>query len=244
MDPYSALANRLAEQAQRAIRPLQEWLDRHRDEYEQFTESVLRSAAHFRESWSKEARESYPALVQHGWYPDIEMSGRELGDLVAMLSSKNARKADREFCEYFESALGQISKRFREWYPERRHVLTNGFWAHRRHRYYLSVPVLLAQADGICADLLGEQLFRRKKKRPAVAAIVEKGDPFWSALLVPLTLSGPISASSQEEQNDDLNRHAVLHGKSLSYGTRVNSCKAISLLNYTGTFLHFWRGLS
>ena len=59
-------------------------------------------------------------------------------------------------------------------------------------------------------------------------------DTFRHALLSPLSQPLPISASKHErdESFNELNRHQVMHGESLGYGTEINSLKAISLLNY------------
>jgi hypothetical protein len=55
-----------------------------------------------------------------------------------------------------------------------------------------------------------------------------------AAILSPLAETLPINASENERPRNfnGLNRHMVLHGESLDYGSKVNSLKAISLVNY------------
>ena len=76
----------------------------------------------------------------------------------------------------------------------------------------------------------------RKNKKPSTAIYVDlvASDTFRHALLSPLSHSLPISASEYErdEYFNELNRHQVVHGESLDYGTEINSLKSISLLNY------------
>jgi hypothetical protein len=83
--------------------------------------------------------------------------------------------------------------------------------------------------------------FLRKNNKPQVAAYVEQffADAFKAALLSPLSKTLPIGASQGERSPDTelLNRHAVLHGESLNYGTRTNSLKAVSLINYVAHVL-------
>jgi len=65
--------------------------------------------------------------------------------------------------------------------------------------------------------------------------------------LRPISLELPINASEKARERiaaergwpawNELNRHQVLHGESVDYGTRLNSLKAISLLNYLVSFL-------
>ena len=59
------------------------------------------------------------------------------------------------------------------------------------------------------------------------------------SLLSPLTETLPINASEYERQEDfeGLNRHIIMHGESLDYGTEVNGLKAISLINYISQVL-------
>ena len=64
-------------------------------------------------------------------------------------------------------------------------------------------------------------------------------DTYRAALLSPLAQTLPIGASKHERPEDftELNRHVVLHGESLDYGTKINSLKAISLINYVAHVL-------
>ena len=64
-------------------------------------------------------------------------------------------------------------------------------------------------------------------------------DTYGAALLSPLAETLPIGASEYERPTgfDELNRHMVLHGESLDYGTKINSLKAISLINYVAHVL-------
>jgi len=97
---------------------------------------------------------------------------------------------------------------------------------------------LLAQVDGICKVVTNENLFRSKGKNrnPRVSAYIEQitADSYTEAILSPLASKTPISASERDRGDNfhHLNRHLVLHGESTDYGTKVNSIKAISLINY------------
>lgn len=101
--------------------------------------------------------------------------------------------------------------------------------------------MLLAQADGICKEMLNEYLFLKHKKKPRTAIYVEQvaSNTFRAAILSPLAQTLPIGASEHERDKgfSELNRHMVLHGESLDYGTKTNSLKAISLINYVAHVL-------
>jgi len=55
-----------------------------------------------------------------------------------------------------------------------------------------------------------------------------------AVFLDPLRHSLPVGQSSKERDNgfNRLNRHMVMHGESLDYGTQRYSLQALSLLNY------------
>jgi hypothetical protein len=81
----------------------------------------------------------------------------------------------------------------------------------------------------------------KKDRKPLTAIYVEQytADTFTAALLSPLAAALPISASERERGDNFsvLNRHIVMHGESLDYGTRLNGLKAISLINYVSQVL-------
>ena len=60
-----------------------------------------------------------------------------------------------------------------------------------------------------------------------------------SSLLEPLRVAGALNAFEDERHQypDVLNRHEVLHGKSVDYATPISSFRALSLLAYVGSAL-------
>jgi hypothetical protein len=175
-------------------------------------------------------------LAEHGWYLDLDMPMPEIWELEEALAKGEVNEAEEALCEYLEKRIPEIEKSISEKFPHRAHLIRAAFGAHRREEYILSIPVLLAQTDGICKDVMDQYLFRSRDKKPRTAKYVERwaADSFRAALLSPLTQTLPISASKGErvEGSDALNRHTVMHGEDLGYGSKKNGLKAISLLNY------------
>jgi hypothetical protein len=60
-----------------------------------------------------------------------------------------------------------------------------------------------------------------------------------SCLLEPLRVAGALNAVENEHHHypDILNRHEVLHGKSVDYATPLSSFRAFSLVAYVGSAL-------
>lgn len=180
-------------------------------------------------------------LASNGWYTDFEWTMPQLWALEESLRKDDAQEAEKELIEHFEARLDGIEKSLVDKVPHRAHLIQSAFGAHRRKEYELAIPVLLAQTDGICKESTEKYLFIRSDKKPEVAVYVEQSitNAFMIALLSPLCEILPIAASHRDRAADTqiLNRHAVMHGESLKYGSQANSLRAISLINYVAHVL-------
>jgi hypothetical protein len=184
------------------------------------------------------------ALGNAGWFLDPKLSLPELWSLEAALESGDFVAVDAALDGHFDHRREPILEMLLERHPSRTRILKSAFEAHARGEYELSIPVLLAQADGICQDFTKRQLFKTSDKIPELA----RHDFDWPrssatlhlATLQPL-LTGrlPISASAKDRDSirPMLNRHQVLHGESTDYGTRTNGLRAISFINYVSYVL-------
>jgi hypothetical protein len=250
---------KLAESVKPAIDMRQRVLDIHKSFTKEISSAALQalkfqktlnsfispSFVRFSEALKKIPTKTRKALVtlgSHGWYLDLEMPMPGLWELEAALNSGNVEEAEKALIEYYRKRTPEIEKGLRTQFPHRARILASAFKAHSRSEYELSIPVFLAQADGICCEMIGMQLFQKRNKLPVTVTYVQTlaTDTFQAALLHPLSVALPISASKYERDDTfvGLNRHQVLHGESLSYGSEANSLKAISLLNYVSHVLN------
>ena len=78
----------------------------------------------------------------------------ELSAAIEAYRRNDLQQAREILCRHFTSAPETFSAKLSEQLPERAEVLNAAIAAHSRGEYALSTPVFLAQADGICADLL------------------------------------------------------------------------------------------
>ena len=186
-------------------------------------------------------RKALAMLGQNGWYISLDMEISATYEVFRQLEDGKLNEVDESMCAFYEERLDEIEKQLIESFPHRSHILDSAFTAHQRAEYELAVPVFLSQADGICLELTDFQLYRRKEGQPTTAGFVEQlaADSIIKVLLEPLRVPLPITASLKE-RNDypcALNRHQILHGQSVDYGTKTNSYKAISLLHYVYSVL-------
>jgi hypothetical protein len=238
LQPFLDTQRRLSETLQIGIDAHRDILERLRDFQVDLGRTLIPLMEDLRKSAEElpgQTRSALYALGQHGWYLDPEIPHTAIWHLEAALTEGNVEEAERTLCEYFRNRAPDIAESLIAEHPRRAHLIRSAFNAHERGEYELSIPVLLAQANGICVEATKYELFS-KRDRAKIAAYVdmEVTNALMAAVLSPLTISLPISFTEGERGPDfaQLNRHVVLHGESVDYGTELNSLKAISLLNY------------
>ncbi len=183
-------------------------------------------------------RASLEIMAKDGWYPDLEGGYVDIFKIAELLHSGNVETAREHLCKHFDFRAEEMKAGLEDWFPERAEVLSEAVDAHLNGKYALSVPVFLAQADGICQQRFGVQLYSKQRNGiPKLATTIEAEnfDPLLSSLFYPIITAMPLTANQNErvELGDILNRHAVLHGEVSNYNSRLNSCRSLSLLFYT-----------
>lgn len=185
-------------------------------------------------------------LGENGWYPDdVGMTSTEMRRLVHQFRNGDAAAADEWLCRYFDAAADDIVTRIAKSFPGRERLLRSAIQAHKEGRYELSIPVLLAQAEGMCVETenLKKSPYSRteKGKGPPVTAALpivkaSMGDDDVEGLTLHLLTVGlPISANRDERRRFGkiLNRHAVLHGENVDYGCHKHGCQALAFVCFT-----------
>ncbi|MBN2543278.1 hypothetical protein JXI42_10475 [bacterium] len=215
-----------------------------RESFETIRESFQKNLKPFNNEFQTlpdHIKEDLIILGEHGWYMDLWMDIPSVGALASAFKNDDEHKADTILINYFENRISDIEESLVINFPNRSHLIQSAFNAHKKEEYNLSIPLLLSQTDGICKELINQYFFLKRNNKPRTALYVEQmvTDAIMVFFLSPLTQTLPISASEPErpEGFTALNRHTVLHGESLDYGTKTNSLKAISLINYIAQIL-------
>lgn len=158
--------------------------------------------------------------LKYGWFPYPESP---------LIPDCNESVFNEVLSNYTEDHLAEIEQALCKSFPKRTYIFKDSFNAHRQEQYTLSIPIFLAQAEGISFDAFKCSPYATKNRKkfensPHFATLKE--DP----LCLPLLKNDTIKASSTMVPPGALNRHAILHGASTEYPTKLNSLKAISLL--------------
>jgi len=198
----------------------------------------------FSESFEKlpdRFKDAFLTFSEHGWYVDLEIPLPDIWEIEEMFRENHTAKGDEALGRYFEGRRGEIEKYICDNYPHRRNLITSAFKAHKSGDYALSIPVFFAQADGICKDNFKRIFFKKNKKRLTDKYFKEiASDSLLEALTAPLERRVPEGKDNTESKKSLLVlRHMVMHGESLDYGTKINSLKAVSLINYISTIIEY-----
>ena len=179
-------------------------------------------------------RESVRTLMQHGWFPDLDLTARQIRGW-AELFTDYPEQASGALCGRFRALLNDIEAQVRSAFPNRSEILGEAFHAHRQGHYYLSVLGFLTQVDGLFHDTWDKSLFIEGDREDIDSSIEQMQHELGREMVRVLLGSGwPLIMPRVKRPVDftGLNRHQVLHGEVTDFGTEENSLKAISLLNY------------
>lgn len=183
--------------------------------------------------------EMRPVLLQlhgRGWFISGSMDVSDLRHFQTQLEHKQFDELDKAMSAWVERNLQEVRNNANKRFPERAAIINSAFQAHSDALYELSVPVFLAQVEGMCIEVLGKKMFSTKAGAPRTRAVTDAlaDNAFAEMLLLPLREVHGLSASESERHlwPDSLNRHEILHGVATDYGTQINSEKVISLLEY------------
>ncbi|CAN5857891.1 hypothetical protein BH24CHL4_BH24CHL4_00150 [soil metagenome] len=96
---------------------------------------------------------------------------------------------------------------------------------HRSGAYEASIPIILAQIDGVVQDLTKKSFFNSKNELmqddQSLLGLPESLEPVWRIVNANVT---------RTQEFGDFSRHAILHGRELAYDSLINSTKAFVLL--------------
>lgn len=195
----------------------------------------LRAGLHETETRSVEG---LLTLASHGWYLPLSAPwtapARLASSPPANAEDLHDLLEDRWRLDFDQSASQLLIDN-----PTRADILSEACGAHRQGLFYLSTAVFFTQAEGVCQDLAGCKLFSKQGGATQLEGVRARQDRLLAVALAPLATIQPIVWGSGRcrEFPDALNRHEVLHGVDVGYGTERNSLKAFSLLAYVSWVL-------
>lgn len=237
---------------------LEEALPGFRDFLIDFMSVDIKSRLEFFETFPRSHQKALLRASQKGWFFGWENSVQDIRGLVAEVNSSGDGRLDDIFIKHYQSRVEEFGRSLTVTHPNRAQAISAAVSAHQRggpDDFYLSIPVFLAQADGILYDMssLKSPLSSQRKDRDksnveTFLDDIERPSAMMYGALAPLRNlpRNPLFMSEREREQmakdsktvfSSLNRHLVLHGISNDYGNEVNSLKAFSFLAFVGLHL-------
>jgi hypothetical protein len=206
-------------------------------------------------TFPEEVRDLFAFLVPRGWYFSLHAPYGTILGMARALKEGDLDAVEAGMMAYGRQRLPLLLSRVEAVAPERCAVLRDAVAAHQAGTYSLSIPVMLAQADGLTRQVFGESLLTTRSEKAqtgtrsggggpgVIADSLKKARPrrwelelAWAAILGQLDDRSGLTVHSKEHAADPnwgtLNRHAVLHGQSVDYGTEANGLRAVVLLDF------------
>jgi hypothetical protein len=202
----------------------------------------------------RKSKDAMRLALAEGWFFGWHDGLQSLVELVESFEATQSSSVDDIMVAYYRTNLQSFSDEITSQYPNRAAPIKAAVNAHvslAEQGYFLSIPVFIAQADGLLAEIMGVE---SPMTKAAAKEFREKhaDDQELMDLMYPyLELQGSgfmMSAKARQDATQAtgksftaLNRHQVMHGERSDYGTEINSLKAFSFLVFAA--LHVPAGL-
>jgi hypothetical protein len=191
------------------------------------------------------------ALTANGWYFSMEfIDALGTADLTSLIEKDPIGFVIR-VGNTFSEQKNSIEKKLIMAFPKRAVLLKNIFALHNAENYEAAIPLALTQADGMCKDVFFVT-DKSGKKIPVGFFDIDRNQSSTKAQrlsksfrvpdtsifnvlfnqLAKVDRNNSLVLEGNTKRLSELNRHAILHGESTDYGTRINSIKAILLLDF------------
>lgn len=214
----------------------------------------LPSAQEFRENITKfnfDLFQRLTRLTKRGWYisPDI-VRDYPIDKLIELTEDENLESFENQLIEMGDTEVSFILNNCIVSLQNREHIWKELLVLYESKYYHGLITLAYSQADGICNDFWGHSLYWIPNKgelgdKNSNVKLHEnldgKFDGFLDATIQQLGIPyNEITVKTRGNPDFDdklllektFNRHKVMHGQSLFYGSKMNAIRSIFLLDY------------
>lgn len=253
--------NRIAEQqkriAQNAIKPLIDQVTESAKRISAINISKLPEFQALLETIAKEVEEIpeyidnvHAYLAQQGWFVPFHLAPVSIfKEYFFLIENEEHEQIEQDLQTFITENISFIRNSVKREFPNRFRIIDAAIQAHENGEYILSIPTLLAQADGMFSELIDMTFYSNKEsdlvevRRRLLQRLAKKNHPTNTLSLGYLLLKQLQEKSIIHENfsefeksknesfiKNPLNRNYILHGKDLEYDTIANSLRMISLI--------------
>lgn len=194
----------------------------------------------------KKTPDSLILLANYGWYLNLDSGVSLPNELGQLIREEKIEEVDEFLIEYYNENMDRMFNDLSNHFPERKEIFIQILESYKQKQYFLVIPCVLAQIDGICFDSTTRKFFIKEKKNKDLSFLPEIAEEFANitssvadAFSRPIFYQTPISSHESKLENFPvkLNRHLIMHGIDKDYGNEKNSLKCMSLLFYMADML-------
>lgn len=194
------------------------------------------AAVTYAEHLNAQYRRSGQILRDRGWWALASWSDEQLERYAGLASSQPATSLNRALCEDYRDHGGRELRRMVErWWDApalkvRRPIILDAVQDHLAGRYRVSIPTLLPSIEGSVADTFA--LGRRTSVTTGLESMTDIVDGL-DAIALDVAIGsltflyGTVDFPSTSPLSPRLNRHLILHGRTVRYGSEANSLKVL-----------------
>ncbi len=190
--------------------------------------------------FNESSHKLFTDFVQYGWYINPSTNILDFLEVIDYIKSNNRDKINEFFINHLKKDYQILKKQALDNFIDKKTILEKGFSSFENMQYEFSILIFLSQIDSISKQVSGYRLFGREKKQAKTKNFVDKHynkTSFQSAILQPLADYGEINKAEDSFVEGELNRHRVIHGEDINYGTELNAYKVLSLVFYLTTLV-------
>lgn len=180
--------------------------------------------------------ENINLLSNYGWYISGETKMRDISQFCQLIKSEKIEEAEKLMINFYRKNKSKLVKQIIKKHPERETILNEALKAHSKKMFNSSTILFLSQADGISKAKIfrGAKVFKNNidmKDNHSIINLIGK--------------ETALNVDTRKEDNSNyftnLNRHGVMHGLVVNYGTEVNSLRALSFLCFITDFYNRYK---
>ncbi len=177
-------------------------------------------------------------LPMYGWYMHFDFTV-STSVLCKHLQEENETEINDILIRYYIAIFDEYIEKLSERHENRKALFQQIKDAYYQKMYFLVIPTVLSQVDGICNDIFHKVFFIKDTRENSEYRYLPKVFPLLLEILENFGLASqfenqdsPIFAHESRLTNkvNILNRNRVIHGEDFNYGTQQNTLKAFSLL--------------
>lgn len=185
-------------------------------------------------------------VAARGWYisPNV-IRDVPLNEIVDLFQEVNAVRFEQLLIELADSIIERVLKRCSVRFPDRKVIFEEIADLYKLEFYRPVILLCYTQVDGMSNDFWGFGFFdkdrRQEYKLKSYLKLQELEKGINSGFAAQLEISmneitvnsaDQMFTSDAELQKRTFNRHHIMHGHSINYGTKTNAIRAIYLLDF------------